>query len=263
MYKYLSILLGLGLLVLGGFYLWERHSNSVAQTALNNEIAKLEGTIRETETASSVRALEIEDLKSKNKDLQKVIDQRDEEVAALGEAVLKWKTKYFQIKDATGTVVGGDGTTVVEIPADCQTCLKDLRFRVDFNEEKDYLKIEGFTLTNPAYAELSVGWTRELKLTFLLTKKDDNFRLYFDSNTPDLIPGELTLKVDPSVFERKWYEKLGVSSSVSVLGDGVVFSLSAIYDITDNMFVGPNVALFPHDGVGTAYGAIFGWYPFR
>jgi len=263
MYKYLSMLLGALLLVAGGFYLFERHARSSAERELNNKIAKLEGMVKETESAYSSRGLLIEDLQSTNKDLQKVIDSRDEEVAALGEVVLQWKKKYFDIKNATGTVVGSDGTTVVEVPADCQTCLKDLRFRVDFDKTQDYLKVVGHTLTNPAEAQLEVSWERQLKLTFLLTKKDEVYRLYFDSNTPDLVPGTLTLKVDPSVFEKNWYEKIGVGLDVSV-GPGVLTGVKVFYDITDNIALGPNVNFF-YDGndLRTLYGANVGWYPFR
>lgn len=263
MYKYLSILLGVLLLVAGGFYVYERKSAANARSALNNRIAELEGTLKETETAYSVRGVEIEDLKLKNKELQTIINDRDEEVAVLGEVVLQWKKKYFDIKNATGTVVGSDGTTVVEVPADCQTCLKDLRFRVDFDQTKDYLRVAGHTLTNPAQAELEVSWTRELKFSFVLTKQDDNLRLYFDTNTPDIVASKLTLKVDPSVFEKKWYEKIGVGLDVGV-GEGVQSSVRAFYDILPDWYVGPMVT-FGYDGqqTRTLYGATVGWYPFR
>lgn len=263
MYKYLSMFLGVLLLVGGGFYLYERHSRRAAERELNNKIAELEGMVKETETAYSARGVELEDLKLKNKELQGLVEDRDEEIAALGEVVLKWKTKYFEIKNATGSVVGGDGTTVVEVPADCQTCLKDLRFRVDFDEVREYLRVKGHTLTNPAYAAVEVSWERPLKLTFVLAKKDDKFRLYFDSNTPDLVPGDLTLTVDPSVFEKSWYEKIGVGLDVGV-GEGVQSSVRVFYDILPDWFVGP-VVTFGYDGqrTRTLYGATVGWYPFR
>ena len=263
MWKFLSMFLGVCLLIAVGVGIYLERSAKSASKELNNQIAKLEGMVKETESAYSARGLLIDDLESANKDLQKVVDSRDEEVAVLGEVVLQWKKKYFDIKNATGTVVGNDGTTVVEVPADCQTCLKDLRFRVDFDKIQDYLKIVGHTLTNPAEAQFEVSWERQLKLSFILTKKDDNFRLYFDSNTPDLVPGELTLKVDSSVFEKRWYEKIGIGLDVAV-GPGVLSGVKVFYDITDDIYLGPNVDFF-YDGdkLRTLYGASFGWYPFR
>lgn len=262
MYKYVSIVLAGALVVLGGFYLFERHARSGIERELNNKIAKLEGTIKETQTAYSARALEIEDLKASNEDLQKIISGRDEEIAALGEVVLKWKAKYFKIKDASQTVVDNDGGQV-EVPADCQTCLKDLRFRVDFEKVQDYLKVSGHTLTNPPYAEVGVTWERELKLSFILAKKDNVYRLYFDSHSPDLVASRLTLKVDPSVFERKWYEKILLNGSLSV-GSGVASGIGVGYDILPDFYIGPNI-IFNYDGqkMRKLYGVSVGWYVFR
>ncbi len=257
MYKLVSGVLLVALLVLGATTLYTRHKNNQLITQLNNKVATLEGTLKETETAASVRAVELENLKSQNKELQGIMDKRDEEVAALGKIILLWKKKYFEIKDAQGSVEG-------EVPVGCEECAKTLRLRVDFGQTQDYLRVDGYTLTNPAYAELEVRWERPLKLSFILAKKDDKFRLYVDSNSPDIIPGELTLTVDPSVFEKKWYEKLYVGGSLNV-GEGIATSLGIGYEFTKNISAGPSVFVF-YDGqrrMFKLYGANVQWYPFR
>ncbi len=257
MYKFVSGILLVALLVLGGAYLWQRHAANELNRQLSNKIAELEGTIKETETAASVAAVELENLKSHNKELQDIIEKRDEEIAAIGYISLQWKEKYFKIKNAQGSVEE-------PVPEGCDTCAKTLRLRVDFDQTQDYLRVSGHTITNPAYAEVDVRWERELKLSFILAKKDDKLRLYVDSESPDIVPGELTLKVDPSVFERKWYEKFYVGGFVNV-GRGVAANVGLGYEVTEKVSVGPSMLLFydPGRGMFKLYGATVQWYPFR
>ena len=263
-YKVVSgILLGL-LLVCGVFLYIEKSSHSKTKTELTNKIAQLEGLVKETKDSWSIRGVEVDNLKTDNKKLQNIIKSREEEIVSLSEIALKWKTKYFEIKDAKETVVGSDGSTTVVIPPNCQDCLKDLRFKVDFDQVKDFLKVSGHTLTNPPYAELSVEWIRDVKLNLILTKTENNdFRIYLDSKDSDAVPSELVLKVDPSVFEKKWYEKISVGTDVAV-GPGVLSSIKVAYDVFDDFSVGPNVN-FIYDGkeLNTLYGASILWYPLR
>jgi hypothetical protein len=262
MWKYLSILLA-GLLVVSGiFYIVERSSNKKVRRELNNEIAKLEGVVKETETAYSRRALEVRDLEIKNKDLSVKIKDRDEKITALGEAVLKWKGKYFKIK-GTQSVVDSDGNET-SLDLECRECLIGKRFIVGFDETKDHWRVWGNTITNPPEAEINISWASGLRLSFILTRnEDDTFRLYLDSDSPDLVPAELELAIDPSVFEKKWYEKIGVGLDIGV-GEGVYSAVQLHYDIFDDLFVGPKL-IWTYDGnkLRKLYGATFGWYPFR
>jgi hypothetical protein len=262
MFKYLSILLALGLLVLGGFFAWEKYSHNKDNQELNNQVAQLEGTIQETQTAYSARGVEIDNLKSQNKELQNKINGRDEEIAALGRAVLEWKDKYYKFVDAHGSVVDPSGG-VVEIPADCQTCLKDLRFKVEFKKEQDNVEVSGFTLTNPAYAEVKLHWTKPLVLDIILARNDSgNFRIYIDPNDASIVPVSLNLSVDPSVFARKWYEKIMIGTDLGV-GTGAITSLRVGYECFNNWIVGPFITAEFDNQFRKFYGASVGWYPFR
>jgi hypothetical protein len=245
MYKYLSILLGV--LILGGgiFYSFERYSNAKKRKELSNQIAVLEGTIKETETAYSK------------------INDRDEEVVMLTETVLKWKSIYFEIKDATEKVVDEEGVEVVLSP-DCDFCFVGRRFMVAFDEKQDPLRVHGHTMTNPPEATVNIEWIRDIQLTLILTKgEDDLFRIYLDSNTSDIVPTELRLLVDPSILDKKWYEKIGMNNYV-VVGEGVGSSLSIMYDFFDHWSLGPSVFLY-YDGqdLKKLYGISSVWYPFR
>lgn len=254
-YKLLSVVLA-GLLVAGGvFYGIERYTHAKQRRELTNQIAELEGVIQETETAFSRRAVETSNLKLKNKELQTKIEDRDEEAVALTETVLKWKTKYIKVKNATETVVDTDGDP---------NTTDDIRLRVDFAQIEDPIKVSGFTLTNPPEAEITIEWMRDLKLSLILTKdKNDLFRIYLDTDSTDVVPADLRLTVDPSILDRRWYEKIGVDGAVAA-GEGIAFMVGLRYDVFDNWAIGP--ALMMHyDGnkLRKTYGISTTWRLFR
>lgn len=242
----------------------ERKSHEEDVQRLANVVAKTEGLRQEAEKSWSSRAVEIENLKLENKTLQRTINARDEEIVGLSELVLRWKTKYFKINDARETTVASDGTTVTSLSPDCTETLRDVRFRVDFEQTQDALKAFGYTLTNPPYAEVAIEWIRGVKMNLILTKThDDKFRIYLDSETSDVVPAQLNLKIDPEVFQKKWYEKIAVGTDLA-FGPGVVSSLKLTYDILDDVYLGPTVMFF-YDGIDlrTLYGVSVGHYPFR
>lgn len=257
MYKILTYVLAGLLACLGGLYLYKSWQNDKKVATLSSALAKSEGMIKETKTSYSAKAQQVEDLESANKELQGKIKDRDEKVAALGEVALTWKDKYFKIKNASQTVVDSGGQPIPDAPS-CDLP-PDARVRVDFDQTQDYLKVTGHTLTNPAYAEVEVSWTRALKLSFILTKKDKDFRLYLDSNSEDLVPGDLSLRVDPSVFERPWYEHILVGTDLSLYGDIIAGSFKVMYDFDRYQF-GPHV-LFSDKG--TSFGLSAALYLFR
>jgi len=257
MYKYLSIVLFFGLLTMGGFYLYQRHENASVKKALNNQIATLEGTIKETETVYSARGVELEDIKSDNSELQQKIKDRDEKIFSLSEVNLKLKNQVFKLTNASESTEGtGD----------------NIRHRVDFDTQKQvnlsnvtesYLRVYGHTLTNPPYAEVSLEWLRDLKLNFVLTKNnDDTYRLYVDSGTSDIVPSKVTLKVDPSLFDRKWYQKVAIGTDI-LIGPRILNSLKLTYDV-DKFYIGPVVMIgYNNDSIYKFYGISAGYYPFK
>jgi len=251
-YKVLSIALAALMLVGGSFYLFERSANSKKRRELNNKVAELTGMVQETETAFSRLAKESNDLVIENDEIKALLKDRDEEAVALTEVALRWKSKYFKAKNVTQTVVPSeDGED---------------RIRVDFSHEEDPLRVSGFTLTNPPEAEVSIEWTRDLKLSLILTKdEDDVFRIYLDSDADvgGITFGDLKLSVDPSILGRKWYEKIGIGGAITV-GEGVASNLSLMYNVVDDWSVGPTVLLY-YDGntLKKLYGVNALWYPFR
>ena len=261
----MSAILCLFLLVVSGFYFYQKHVNNGLQKNLYNKIAKLEGLVKETEDGWSEKGVELENLKTQNRDLQSIISARNEDIVSLNNVALRWKKKFFKVKNTKQTVVASDGVTIVEIPPDCRACLDGIRLRVEFEQIKDYLKVSGHTLTNPSYAEINLEWVKDVKFTLILAKdKNKKYRIYLDSADSDIIPSRLELKIDPSVFDKKWYEKIAVSSQLMAGSNGLFGSFGLTYDFTDNLYAGPGLsAIYVGNKMYTFYGFSGGWYIFR
>jgi hypothetical protein len=236
---------------------------------LNNALAASQQLVKETQTAVSSRAFEIEGLKAQNSDLQKVIQKKKEEVFALTDVAIQWKNKYFDIKNAKQVVVNEAGTQPASLSSECEDCIARTRIKVEFDQTKDDLRIFGYTITSPAQAQINLEWLKPLQLQLVLTKSDDgSFKVYLDekdkAESQLIVPKELTLKIDPSVLQRKWYEKIALGVDVGASQLGVNGSFRAMYGIKPNFYLGPSVsisALFTGQ-VAPFYGVSLLWSPF-
>jgi len=262
-YKFFSIVLGLGLVVLGCLYMYQRWDNNRNQDELNNQIAQLQQTVKETTSAYSKLAIEADNLKTKNKELQRIIDTRDEEIVSLTDVIIKLKDKIMDLQNVIESMEDAAGNPV-DLSAECRECLLGVRFIVGFDQDFDYLNISGHTKTNPAEAHIELKWLRPLKFSLILTKdKKDNYRVYLDSKESDIESVELNLKVDPSIFDIKWYERIAFGANLG-LGDGLLTSVSVNVLIFDNWFVGPFFATtFDGKDIKKFYGGNVLWQVFK
>jgi len=265
MHKYISAVLVVLLMVAAGALAYQRWDFSNQRRDLNNKLAKVQKMQKETETAYSRLAIETEDLRTSKKDLQKVIDDRDESILALSQANLKLKDKIVRVENAKQTIVDRGGNTVEPDSGEVTGCESDLRVRVDFEQEDDPLKVSGHTLTNPPEAEIKIEWLRALNLELVLTKNDDGtFRVYLDSETSDFIPADLKLQVDPSVLDYRWYQNISLGSNVLFGETGLLFGISANYNIFSNFMLGPMFTVgYVGEKAETFYGVNVVWHPWR
>lgn len=270
MHKYFYGILVVLVLALGGFLLYQRKTFLEEKSELNKKLAESEKLVQETKTSWSSRGVEIENLKTDNKELQKIIKAKKEEVLAITNVALQWKNRYFEIKDAKQVIVDNSGSQPASISSECETCFSQSRFRVDFDQTKNDIRIHGFTLTNPAEAGINLEWVKNLELQLILTKGEEgSYRVYIDSKNNDFVPVDLTLKVDPSVLNKKWYEKInfaaGASFGNSLIGNtswGGSANLGVGYLITHNLNLGLNVSILYTNNLYLFYGANVTWYPF-
>lgn len=244
MYKFLSMLLAVLLLICGGFYLYERYKHNQDTALLNNQIAQQQQTIKETQDAYSKLAVEAKNLKVENAELQKKIKDRDEQIVSLTQVNIRLRDQIIQITNATQTEQNG-------------------RTKVEFSKDNGLLKVSGYTLTNPAFAQINLEWLRDINLQLVLVKDKNNiFRVYLDSQSSDIESATLSLKIDPSVFEYKWYERLAVSGG-TLLGNNTLVSNVGIQLKIYNWLVGPSVGIVVGPSVQKVYGVQASWFPFE
>jgi hypothetical protein len=232
-------------------FLWLRHKHQQELRALNNQLAATQQLVQETKSAFSSAALEASNLKAQNKDLQKAIKAKGERILAQTTVALKPKDQTVEIKEGAKESVSPDNRT-----------------RVDFEKVDGNLKIKGFTLTNPAEASVSLQWLAALNLELVLTKgPEGNYRVYIDSQ--NAIPIALTLRVDPSVTAKRWFERINLSASASfgnsLIGPvtfGGLASVGVGYQISSKINFGLNVSAVYTGNVFLFYGATVTFYPF-
>jgi len=260
-YQFVSAVLLVGLLVLGGFFGVERCNHNNLRKQHNNSLAELEGVLQETETAKSIRALFIADLEASSEELQDIIDDRDQEILAQTEVSLRLKSKLLKADNVFETVVI-ENQDFLEFLDKCEG-YETLRHKVEFEIEERPVKVTGFTLTNPPEAEVTLEWVEDLKLELNLAKDDDgNFRVYTDSE--DFQVGDIVLKVDPEVLEMKWYERISFGADLAAGEFGAQLGLRPGYDVLDELNVNLLFVL-QYDGgsAKTFYGGGVSWYPWK
>lgn len=162
------------------------------------------------------------------------------------------------------------GSQPVSLPIECEQALTNTRFRVDFDQTKEDVRVFGHTLTNPGEAYININWIKDLELQLILTKTEEgSYRVYVDSKNNSIIPVNLTLRIDPSILERKWYEKVNFTISPafgnSLIGAnsfGGLLGIGAGYLVRDNINLGINVSAVYAGNLYLFYGASLTWWPF-
>jgi len=262
MWKYLSTFL----LVISLFFLinfaYRIHAYKIDNFKLNNELADLSRLNKETETVYSKLAIDLDNIETTNKELQDIISKRNENIVSLTQANLLLKDKFFKASNVRETVVTDSGDSVNS--GDTK------RIKVEFEHTEDLLNIKGYTLTNPAYAEVALSWLKELNLNIVVAKnKDNSYRVYIDSKNSDIVPTDIKLTVDSSLFDLHWYEKIGVGGGVNLTNDYNIipyFQISYFFNVTNSFDLRPYVEYgysYMSNRMNYSVGTDLVWYPFK
>ena len=248
MYKYVAITLSIALAVSLFLYVREQNKRIEETTSLKNKISEQSVIIKEAENLYSKKVVELSGLESTNKDLKKLLDKRDEDIVSLNSVILKLKKKKIVDDKAKETTEESD---------------TGIRHRVDFDKTQDYLRVHGYTKTNPPLAEINIEWVKPLHLELVLTRdKNKDFKVYVNTDNSDVVPTDMKLFVDPSIFHKKWYEKISVTAALS-FGKLVNTGTSLNYDWTNALSFGPQIdVIFSELGVDYLYGLSLTWRPF-
>ena len=227
------VILGLVLCYTLFLFFEARHlsaANAEQVVAAHNQIAALSHTIQENESTWSRLTEEHNDqlaqLQARNNDLATLISSRNEQIATLTNVVANFHPIHI----------------VAEGPAATQTTEEE-RLRVDFDQtHSDYLHVHGHTLTNPAYAEVDMEFTRPLHLTITSTQTEDGaWRTYATSDYQDLQIGDIDASINPhvaaaSVMEHQthheWYDgfEIGINAAIGTSGHSGGAGLMLGYD---------------------------------
>lgn len=223
-----------------------------ARINAQNEIARQSKVIQESEDTWSRLAQQkddaIDDLSKENKNLADKIKDRNETVLVLSQAVAKFKSIRVIVQDPTQTEENG-------------------RVRVAFNQTVDPINVAGFTLTNPAEAQLDVNFVRPLKLTTVVTQaKDGSWRSYFSSDWDGLTIESIETKVNPNPLGPKSFVEniiIGASAETSFSFDGIGADAFVLYDF-QGFALGPKLGMNAYDGYSAGtLGLMFQWAPWR
>lgn len=206
-----------------------------ARIEAQNRIAELSEVIRENETTWSRLAQQAQDTESMLHDLHdsipalsELIEQRNEEISSLTRAVATVRPIHVTVDANSGAEESRETSNDPSAPE---------RLRVDFNTIlNDVIRITGHTLTNPAFAEVEVDFTRPINLTVVTTQAEDlSWRTYIESDWPNLEIGNIESQVNPfsrPADQRRWEQDLSISllGGAAVTGNAGYFGVELEYD---------------------------------
>ena len=225
-----------------------------------NQIARMSEVIHEREQVWSRLSVQQDDLlkvlKERNQELADMIEERDESILTLSQTIANF--------DPVRVVVRRERViqTVDETNPE--------RVRVQFDDEQDPVRVSGFTLTNPAEAEVEVSFTRPLQLTTTVTQQDDgSWRTYVEGDWPNLEIEQMETFVNPRpIRDREWPENIVVGGSLA-LGvapevDAVAGDVYLLYEFKDSFSVGPELGVnFVQDQARLMVGLQMQFHPWR
>ena len=256
--KYVAIALFvviLALLTYGGITKWT-YDRTITQ--LQNDIATRDQTIETHAGVYEKLALETSSLKAlldqkstEVASLTKDLDARGEDLLTANNLVLHWKQKYEATGDGGQVIVHGD-------PGEPD------RIKVDFTKDFGYIQVDGFTMTSPPEYWVSVTNKRPLKLTLVVGQlKNGSWKADVTSSEDNVGVDIAVAAVNPSIFDERWYEKIGIDLDLGAGGTGFLGAVGAKYEF-GKFELGPKVWLnVGGSGVNTFYGGAITWHPFH
>lgn len=252
----LSVLTGLSLLF-GAYMAIKAKQEEKDKVEALNKIAEMD-QVRQEENGSWTKLAQQKDeiihlLEHQNQDLADDIQRRNESILSMSEAIAKIRSARIIIRTQ-------DGDNVHETPE------PDGRIRVSFDETQDMIRVSGFTLTNPAEAQIDVGFTRPLRLRTTITQAQNGaWRTYFESDWTGLEIQDLQTVVNPlKAVEESWTSNLILGANIGFGWNFDAFSANAylMYEFGDVFAVGPSVGVVSQDRIDPVFGLNFQMRPF-
>lgn len=233
------------------------HQSELAD--LRNKLAESAKTAEISKGLYEKAAVELHDLKSlldskdeRIKALLAQVSSRDEQIVVANQLIVRWKHAYEDAVNAT------QPPSSQPVPPGCEV----VRTRVEFAKDLGPLRVGGWTITNPPEGHVKIEQVKPLVLTVAVTQAPDKSWHVYAAPDDDNISVDIALAgVNPYVFDRKWYERLGAqlfigAGGVTVAGFGVTYEVS-------NWSIGPVIGIGLMGGQAEKfYGISATWRPF-
>jgi hypothetical protein len=236
--KHWPVLVIIFLIFVSGVLWWRmdkiRENYEQQESALQNRIAELSSVVRENDstwsrlakvqTTESVRI--IDELRARNSELSSLVESRNENI-------LQLTTVVGRLRNVAIRPTQNEITQTIEP----QTTTSQERIRVAFDStHMDFMRVRGFSLTNPAEVSLDVEFVRPINFTVVTTQSEDrSWRTYIQSDVEGLEIGEIQSTVNPRLIAPNAHRieqdiTVGLSAIVGVRGDSGAASLDVGYD---------------------------------
>lgn len=256
----------LAAITFGAFTFWQKQriisAGEEARVNAQNRIAQLSATVQENENIWSRLAqekeIEMAELREVNEELADLIESKNQEITTL-------TTVIARLRNVRVVVDSGNVTETTEPVEEGE----GERYRVEFDQTwRDFMRIHGFTLTNPAEAEISVDYTRPARISVVTVQQEDlSWSTYIETDIPNLEIGEIDSIVNPisrPQEETPWFHNImfGIGGSVGVQGQMGTAHLYFGYDAGDWDLGITAGGIFTANGVDFAPGLQFTFAPF-
>lgn len=188
------------------------------------------------------------------KDLLEQIRKGKQDILAVNEINVGLKHQLEELKNATQTTVPGQ-------PG------KPDRTKVDFHDDFGVVRVDGWTITNPAQSWVRLSPGKPLRLTLAVSQDKDKAWHTYVTTDDDRFGVDIHLAaVNPYLFKPHWYEGIGITTGLGVgsnqSGLGALVSVGLNYKLRQFSF-GPAVWFGINGTVDKYYGLTFEWRPFE
>lgn len=223
------------MLIVLSLFLWFKTISLERQSAeagneYRNEIARMSKVVQEGNNSWSRLAQERSDsldrLNQMLPELANTIRQRDEQILQLARATASIRPIVVRITEDSGASQSEQPGATPEAPT---------RARVDFDTtHQEFARIHGFTLTNPAEANVSVEFVRPINFVVTTTQApNQSWRTYIQTDVPGLEIGEIESQVSPLAARQKSWEEdieVGLFGAGATTGNAGIFGAEIGYD---------------------------------
>lgn len=247
-YLFLAIAAAVVVAAVAGYL---KYRSAVRQiVGLQNEIARRDTTIEVQKQVYAKLILQLDDLKSAI-DTSTIEGRRlADELKKNRAQVLAVSNELVKLKDQIASGKGVQSET-------------NGRKRVEFVQDFGFVRVDGYTLTDPGEFQLKLGQgSRPLRLTTAISQlPDGSWKADVASSDENVAVDIGVAAVNPRVFEPRWYERLKLHLDAGAgLSGGVLAGVGLGYQF-GHFDLGPS---FWATTLGNTYAGVnLSWAPFK